>query len=96
MAITPSTRQELGEKPVLLDRPARFVRRRVPPMLRAGFTVLVLGLMLDIAYHIAIGPNEDGHLGTAAVVIHVVVFVGMALTLLGVAATAWSHRPNER
>lgn len=73
-----------------------FVRRKVPPMLRAGFTVLLLGLVLDVADHIAIGSNEDGHRGTAALAIHVVVFAGMALTLLGVAATAWSQRGNEQ
>jgi hypothetical protein len=56
----------------------------IPPTLRPGFAVLALGLVLDLAYHLAVPDAAHGHaLPLAALLIHAVVFLGMAVSLGG-------------
>lgn len=65
----------------------------LPGAMRAGFGVLVLGLLADAAYHMAFGI-EPSHQASGAVplAIHGLVGFGMALTLVGIASTALTRR----
>jgi len=70
--------------------------RALPGAMRVGFGVLVLGLLADVAYHVAFGiePGHDAH-GGVPLVIHGVVVVGMALALVGVASSAVRRRSSS-
>jgi hypothetical protein len=69
------------------------VRRRagrlvaaLPRPLRAGFAVLAVGLLADLAYHLV--PAAGGHAGPGPLVTHGVVIVGVGLSLAGIAISA--------
>lgn len=101
MAVTPAiqvVRRDGRRRPFLPAAIATFVRS-LPLMLRVGFAALALGLALDVAYHIAIGAERHEHaesLGTAALAIHLVVVVGMALSLIGLVSAAFTHGRSAR
>jgi hypothetical protein len=58
----------------------------LPRPLRPGFAVLAVGLLADLAYHLALGPGA--HAGPGPLVIHGVVIAGMGLSLAGVVVAA--------
>jgi hypothetical protein len=65
----------------------------LPRLLRAGFALLALGLAADGAYHVAIGGAASHDVtGGPAQLIHLVVAIGMALSLAGIAVTALTRR----
>ncbi|HYG71392.1 MAG TPA: hypothetical protein VEC15_03775 [Actinomycetota bacterium] len=69
--------------------------RGLPGAMRLGFAVLALGLGADLAYHLAFGiePSHHDHASEAVpLAIHMIVVVGMALTIVGVIGTAFDHR----
>jgi hypothetical protein len=63
--------------------------------MRLGFSLLALGLALDLAYHavLALGGGEASHSSVAATAIHAVVFAGMAVTFGGLLQVAF--RPQK-
>ncbi len=66
----------------------------LPKPLRPGFGILGLGLLADLAYHLALGPTT--HDGPGALAIHGLVLLGMGLSLAGVVISAVGPRgrPN--
>jgi hypothetical protein len=67
----------------------------LPLLLKAGFTLLAAGLIIDVAYHLLPRADHTHELGLGAQLIHLLVFAGMALSLAGI---AWSavRRPVLR
>ncbi len=69
--------------------------RSLPPLLRTGGAVLALGLAADLAYHAS--GRAGGHasaISSAGLVIHAIVGLGAAISLVGlfVQATTVTHR----
>jgi hypothetical protein len=69
--------------------------RSLPPLLRTGGAVLALGLAADLAYHAS--GRAGGHaavISSGGLVIHAIVGVGAAISLVGlfVQATTVTHR----
>jgi hypothetical protein len=72
----------------VLDRTGLL--RTLPPLVRAGFAVVVLGAVVDTTYHLA--PHRTGLMAWAGVGGHLVTMAGMVITLVGVAAVGLRHR----
>jgi hypothetical protein len=74
----------------------RIVREagRIPAVSKLGFAVIVLGLAADIVVHLTPGASHD-HAGANASELsaHFIVFVGMAIVLVGVIADGVRSRP---
>lgn len=62
--------------------------------MRLGFSLLGLGLLLDLAYHaaLAVVGGEASHSDAAATAIHAVVLAGMAMTFGGLLQVAFKAR----
>ena len=60
---------------------------RIPALSKFGFVVIILGLAADLVVHLTAGIEHD-HGGASGTMLsaHLVVFVGMAIVLLGVIA----------
>ena len=60
---------------------------RIPAVSKLGFVVILLGLAGDLVVHLTAGVGHD-HGGASGTMLsaHLVVFVGMAIVLLGVIA----------
>jgi hypothetical protein len=70
---------------------------RIPLWSKLGFVVIVIGLVADVFAHVTAGATHD-HGGTDVTELsaHLVVFIGMALVLLGVVLDGLrSRRPPE-
>jgi hypothetical protein len=65
-------------------------RTGLPPLVRAGFVVVLLGAVVDTTYHLA--PHQTGPMAWAGVGGHLVTMAGMVITLVGVAAVGIRHR----
>ena len=67
----------------------------LPGLMRLGVLILVIGAILDLLYHTA-PPGWamllDGYLGSDGVGAHLVTFLGMVVTLLGLFARRASAR----
>jgi hypothetical protein len=70
--------------------------RSLPPLLRAGFVVLAVGLALDVVYHVTSASSGHHHGGASGsgvpTAIHGVVAAGMALSLLGLVSAVAGRR----
>jgi hypothetical protein len=62
----------------------------LPPLVRLGFIVVLLGAVVDTTYHLA--PHPTGLMAWAGLGGHLVTMAGMVITLAGVAAVGFRHR----
>ena len=66
------------------------VLRSLPPLVRAGFAIVLLGGVVDTTYHLA--PYRIGAVAWAGLAGHVVTLVGMAVAVVGVVGVGLRHR----
>jgi hypothetical protein len=84
----------------IIERTVTRLTAGLPTVLRVGFAVLAAGLALDLGFHLFVGATGHGAqhqgegLGWAASLIHLVVFAGMGLSLVGVVSSA-VHHPTQ-
>ena len=64
--------------------------RSLPPLVRAGFTIVLLGGVVDTTYHLA--PYRTGPLAWAGLVGHLVTLAGMVVAVAGVVGVGLRHR----
>ena len=67
---------------------------QLPPLMRVGLGLAVLGAVVDIAYHLATNTPGMGH-GPVALIGHFTTLAGMAVTMLGLFGAAFKRRPLE-
>ena len=73
------------------------IRRLVtglPRLMRVGLAGAALGAMIDLGYHLMTDAPGMGH-GSVAFVGHLTTLVGMVVTMIGLAGTAFKRRPLE-
>ena len=70
----------------------------MPTLLRAGFALLVIGGLGDIGYHLLHGvhPHQHGQGFDLPLVIHLMVALGMVLSLLGLFREGFRSRRRHR
>ena len=68
----------------------RSVSRTLPPLVLAGFVIVLVGAVVDTTYHLA--PHRAGPMAWAGLGGHLVTMAGMVVTLVGVAAVGLRHR----
>ncbi len=81
-------RRRFGERLAAVWQP-------LPPLMKAGFALLAAGGATDIGYHVVVGVHVE-HLDATGLLAHLVVFAGMALSILGVFQSAVRSRRNAR
>ena len=64
--------------------------RSLPPLVRAGFVIVLLGGVVDTTYHLA--PHRTGVMAWAGLAGHLVTLVGMVVAIVGVAGVGLRHR----
>ncbi|MGH2757802.1 MAG: hypothetical protein ACRDI3_08445 [Actinomycetota bacterium] len=72
----------------------RRVFVELPPLMRAGLGLAVLGAVVDIGYHLGTDVHGMGH-GSVAFIGHTVTLLGMVVTMLGLIGAAFKRRPME-
>jgi hypothetical protein len=73
---------------------ARRVFVELPPLMRAGLGLAVLGAVVDIGYHVTTDAPGMGH-GSVAFIGHTVTLIGMVVTMLGLVGAALKRRPVQ-
>jgi len=66
------------------------VLRSLPPVVRAGFVLVLAGAMVDTTYHLA--PHRTGLMAWAGLAGHLVTLAGMVVAIVGVAGVGLRHR----
>ena len=66
------------------------VVRSLPPLVRAGFVLVLLGGVVDTTYHLA--PQREGVMAWAGLAGHLVTLAGMAVAVVGVIGVGLRHR----
>jgi len=66
------------------------VLRSLPPLVRAGFVIVLLGGVVDTTYHLA--PHRTGVMAWAGLAGHLVTLAGMVVAVVGVAGVGLRHR----
>jgi hypothetical protein len=66
------------------------VFRSLPPLVRAGFAVVLAGAVVDTTYHLA--RQRTGVMAWAGLAGHLVTLVGMVVAIVGVAGVGLRHR----
>jgi len=66
------------------------VLRSLPPLVRAGFAVVLLGAVIDTTYHLA--PYRTGIMAWAGLGGHLVTMAGMVVTVVGVVGVGLRNR----
>ena len=64
--------------------------RSLPPLVRAGFVIVLLGGVVDTTYHLA--PHRTGVMAWAGLAGHLVTLAGMVVAVVGVAGVGLRHR----
>jgi hypothetical protein len=64
--------------------------RSLPPLVRAGFAIVLLGGVVDTTYHLS--PYRTGVVAWAGLAGHVVTLVGMVVAVVGVVSIGLRHR----
>jgi hypothetical protein len=72
---------------------ARRVLVELPPLMRAGLGLAILGAVVDVGYHLATDAPGMGH-GSVAFIGHTTTLVGMVVTMLGLFGAAFKRRPK--
>lgn len=66
------------------------ILRSLPPVVRAGFILVLAGAVVDTTYHLA--PHRTGLMAWAGLAGHLVTLVGMVVAIVGVAGVGLRHR----
>jgi hypothetical protein len=66
------------------------VLRSLPPLVRAGFAVVLLGAVIDTTYHLA--SHRTGVMAWAGLGGHLVTMAGMVVTVVGVVGVGLRNR----
>lgn len=66
------------------------VLRSLPPLVRAGFVIVLLGGVVDTTYHLA--PHRTGLMAWAGLAGHLVTLAGMVVAVGGVVGVGLRHR----
>jgi hypothetical protein len=66
------------------------VLRSLPPLVRAGFVIVLAGAVVDTTYHLA--PHRTGLMAWAGLAGHLVTLTGMVVAIVGVAGVGLRHR----
>lgn len=66
------------------------VPRSLPPLVRAGFAVVLLGAVIDTTYHLA--SHRTGVMAWAGLGGHLVTMAGMVVTVVGVVGVGLRNR----
>ena len=66
------------------------VLRSLPPVVRAGFVIVLLGGVVDTTYHLA--PQRVGVMAWAGLAGHLVTLSGMVVAVVGVIGVGLRHR----
>jgi hypothetical protein len=77
----------------VLARAAR-VFTDLPPLMRVGLGLAVLGAAVDVSYHVWTDVPGLGH-GSVAFIGHTVTLIGMVVTMLGLLGAALKRRSLE-
>ncbi len=64
--------------------------RSLPPLVRAGFVIVLLGGVVDTTYHLA--PHARGLMAWAGLAGHLVTLAGMVVAVVGVVGVGLRHR----
>jgi hypothetical protein len=64
--------------------------RSLPPLVRVGFVIVLLGGMVDTTYHLA--PHRAGLMAWAGLAGHLVTLTGMVVAVMGVVGVGLRHR----
>ena len=67
-----------------------FFLRSLPPTVRAGFFIVLLGGVVDTTYHLA--PHRTGVMAWAGLSGHLVTLAGMVVAVVGVVGVGLRHR----
>ena len=62
----------------------------LPPLVRSGFVLVLLGGVVDTMYHLA--PHRTGVMAWAGLAGHLVTLAGMVVAVVGVAGVGLRHR----
>lgn len=73
---------------------ARRLFIELPPVMRAGVGLALMGAVIDIGYHLASDAPGMGH-GSVAFIGHLTTLVGMVVTMFGLFGAALRRRPQE-
>ena len=66
------------------------VLRSLPPLVRAGFVIVLLGAVVDTTYHLA--PQRAGVMAWAGLGGHLVTMAGMVVAIVGVVGVGLRNR----
>ncbi|MCA1846617.1 MAG: hypothetical protein LC792_26160 [Actinobacteria bacterium] len=66
------------------------VLRSLPPVVRAGFVIVLAGAVVDTTYHLA--PHRTGAMAWAGLAGHLVTLAGMVVAIVGVAGVGLRQR----
>lgn len=64
--------------------------RSLPPLVRAGFAIVLLGGVVDTTYHLA--PSRTGVMAWAGLAGHLVTMAGMVVAVVGVVGVGLRSR----
>ena len=64
--------------------------RSLPPLVRAGFAIVLLGGVVDTTYHLA--PHRTGAMAWAGLGGHLVTMAGMVVAIVGVVGVGLRNR----
>ena len=64
--------------------------RSLPPLVRAGFAIVLLGGVVDTTYHLA--PHRTGVMAWAGLGGHLVTMAGMVVAIVGVVGVGLRNR----
>ena len=77
-----------------MSRALRASVAGIPRTMKAGLSVVGLGLVIDLAYHSLSDAPGAGH-GPVAMTGHLVTLGGMLVTMFGLFGVAFKRRPVE-
>ena len=66
------------------------VLRSLPPLVRAGFVIVLLGAVVDTTYHLA--PHRTGVMAWTGLGGHLVTMAGMVVAVVGVVGVGLRNR----
>lgn len=66
------------------------VLRSLPPLVRIGFVIVLLGGVIDTTYHLA--PHRTGLMAWAGLAGHLVTLAGMVVAVVAVVGVGLRHR----
>ena len=66
------------------------VVRSLPPLVRAGFAIVLLGGVIDTTYHLA--PQREGAMAWAGLAGHLVTLAGMVVAVVGIVGVGLRSR----